>query len=112
MNPKVSIIMPVYNVEAYLRECLDSILVQTLSDIEIICVDDGSTDSSRDILYAYAEKDHRVTVLCQQNQTAGAARNYGMSVAKGEYLIFLDADDFFSPLLCETTYRCCKQVSW
>ena len=94
MEVKVSVIIPVYNVEKYLRECIDSILNQTLHELELICVDDGSTDGSLEILQAYEKKDNRVTVLTQHNQGAGAARNKGLQIAKGEYLSFLDADDF------------------
>ena len=103
-SPKVSVIIPVYNTSEFLGECLDSLLNQTLTDIEIICVDDGSTDDSLFILRKYAEVDKRIIILTQQNKGAGVARNYGMSVAKGEYLSFLDSDDFFShDLLSETT---------
>ena len=95
-NPKVSVIIPVYNTEKYLRECLDSVVNQTLKDIEIICIDDGSTDSSLNILNEYAEHDDRFTIITQENQGAGAARNRGLKIAKGEYLSFLDADDFLT----------------
>ena len=94
-TPKVSVIIPVYNVEQYLRECLDSVVNQTLKEIEIICVDDGSTDKSLNILLEYAKKDNRITVLKQENLHAGVARNAGLAVARGEYLSFLDSDDFF-----------------
>ena len=93
--PKVSVIIPVFNAEQYLRECLDSVVNQTLKDIEIICIDDGSTDGSLDILNEYAQKDNRIMILTQQNQGAGMARNKGLEIAKGEYLSFLDSDDFF-----------------
>lgn len=93
-TPKVSVIIPVYNVEEYLRECLDSVVNQTLKEIEIICVDDGSTDSSLEILKEYAKKDNRITVITQQNLHAGVARNAGLAVAKGEYVHFLDSDDW------------------
>lgn len=92
---KVSVIIPVYNVEAYLRQCLDSVLNQTLRDIEVICVDDGSTDGSAAILGEYAEKDLRIKVVAQPNTGAGAARNAGLALAKGEWLSFFDADDAF-----------------
>ena len=88
--PKVAVIIPVYNVEKYLRQCLDSIVNQTLRDIEIICVDDGSTDGSSAILAEYASKDPRVKVLTREHTNAGAARNAGMAVATGEYLGFVD----------------------
>ena len=101
---KVSIIIPVYNAEKYLRECLDSLTGQTLKDIEIICVDDGSTDTSLSILEEYKRRDSRIKVLHQQNQYAGTARNKGIPEASGEYLLFLDADDFFDLTLCEKVY--------
>ena len=93
-TPKVSVIIPVYNVEEYLRECLDSVINQTLKEIEIICVDDGSTDSSLEILKEYAKNDNRISVLTQENLHAGVARNAGLAVAKGEYVHFLDSDDW------------------
>lgn len=91
----VSVIIPVYNAEKYINECLDSLLRQTYFDFEIICVDDGSSDRSLEILHRYKQQDGRITVLSQKNQYAGAARNVGMERAKGKYLLFLDADDFF-----------------
>lgn len=97
----VSVIMPVYNVEKYIRKALDSFVYQTLSDIEIICVDDGSTDSSRKIVEEYMEKDKRVKLLTQKNQGAGAARNFGMKHAQGKYLYFFDSDDYCVPELLE-----------
>ena len=104
-TPKVSVVMPVYNVEPYLRQTLDSVLNQTLKEIELICVDDGSTDSSLDILKEYATKDNRITVMTQKNLYAGVARNAGLSQAKGEYLCFLDSDDFFEPEMLEESYN-------
>ena len=104
-TPKVSVIIPVYNVEAYLRQCLDSVIKQTLEEIEIICVDDGSTDSSLEILKEYAAKDKRITVLKQKNLHAGVARNAGLAVARGEYLSFLDSDDFFELNMLEEMYQ-------
>jgi len=86
--------MPVYNVEDYLRQCIDSVLNQTMRDIELICVDDGSTEGSAAILAEYAAKDARVKVMAREHSNAGAARNAGMSVASGEWLFFSDADDF------------------
>ena len=115
--PKVSIIIPVYNVEKYLRQCLDSIVNQTLRDIEIICVDDGSTDGSSAILAEYAAKDSRVKVLTREHTNAGAARNAGMAVATGEYLGFVDSDDWCELSLFEKAYDKAKAddadvVSW
>lgn len=95
-QPKVSVIVPVYNAEKYLPECLDSLIHQTLKEIEIICVDDGSTDGSVEIVKAYQEKDGRISLLHQQHEFAGAARNRGMDAGKGEYIAFLDADDFYA----------------
>lgn len=106
---KVSVIVPVYNMERHLRRCLDSLLAQSLDDFEIICVDDGSTDSSGEILSEYAQKDERFEFIAQENRSAGAARNTGMKKASGEYLIFLDSDDFFDKDLLKKTYEKAKQ---
>lgn len=92
---KISVIIPVYNVEKYLRECLDSVLSQTLKEIEIICVDDGSTDCSYDILKEYSKKYRNIIVLHQENQGSGPARNKGMEQAVGKYFCFMDADDYY-----------------
>ncbi len=109
--PKVSIIVPVYNVAPYLRQCLDSVVNQTLRDIEIICVDDGSTDGSAAILAEYAAKDPRVKVLTREHTNAGAARNAGMAVATGEYLGFVDSDDFVEPEAFERMAACADRHS-
>jgi len=87
-NIKVSIIIPVYNTSKYLKQCLDSVINQTLTEIEIICIDDGSTDKSLTILKEYQNKDKRIKILTQKHQKQGAARNYGMSVAVGKYKSF------------------------
>ena len=97
----VSIIVPVYNKERFLRQCLDSLLDQTYRAIEIICVNDGSTDGSLEILQDYAERDNRIVVIDQENKGAGNARNAGIRIARGRYLQFLDADDFFEPVMIE-----------
>jgi Glycosyltransferases involved in cell wall biogenesis len=102
--PKVSVVVPVYNTEPYLRQCLESIVSQTLQDIEIICVDDGSTDQSPEILKDFSRSDTRVRVLNQQNQYAGTARNLAMDAARGEYLVFWDSDDFFEPDALQKMY--------
>ena len=99
--PKVSVILPVYNVEKYLAECLDSIRAQTLKDIEIIAVDDGSTDGSLAVLRKYAQTEPRLKVISRKNGGAGAARNTGMDQAKGKYLFFHDPDDFSRPQMLE-----------
>ena len=101
---KVSVIIPVYNVEPYLKQCMDRVVGQTLKDIEIICVDDGSTDGSLDILKEYATEDSRIQIIEQKNAGAGAARNNGMRHATGKYLSFLDSDDFFEPRMLEKAY--------
>jgi glycosyltransferase involved in cell wall biosynthesis len=108
VRPKVSVIMPVYNVENYLRQCLDSVINQTLRDIEIICIDDQSTDGSLGILKDYAAIDPRIRIITQKNAGAGAARNTGLKVAKGEYLSFLDSDDFFELDMLEKAYHACS----
>ncbi len=102
---KVSVVMPVYNVSSYLEETLGYVLNQTLKEIEVICVDDGSTDNSLEILRKYESQDDRMTVLCQQNQYAGVARNNGLDKATGKYVIFWDSDDLFQPDALEKMYE-------
>ncbi len=99
--PKFSVIVPVYNVEPYLREALDSVLNQTCSDWECLCVDDGSTDGSGTILDEYAEKDKRFKVFHIENQGVSAARNLALDHATGEWLAFLDGDDTYNTILFE-----------
>ena len=94
---EISVIIPVYNIQQHLRECLDSVLGQSYPHLQVICVDDGSTDESPAILAEYAQKDPRVQVIRQQNAGPGAARNTGLEAATGEYVIFLDSDDWFEP---------------
>lgn len=91
----ISVIIPVYNTEKYLRECLDSVFSQTLLNIEIICIDDGSSDHSLDILFEYSEKHSNLIVICQENKGAGLARNRGMECASGKYFCFMDSDDYY-----------------
>lgn len=107
--PKVSVVIPVYNVERYVSDCLDSILAQTLSDVEIICVNDGSTDDSAAILRDYAQRDARILVLEQENQGLAGARNSGLDAATGEYVLFLDSDDWAEPTMIEEVYTRCVQ---
>ncbi len=104
-KPKISIIIPVYNVEKYLCECLDSILNQTFQDFEIICVDDGSTDETLEILKNYKNKDERVFVLQQHHSGTAEARNNGIRLARGKYIQFLDSDDYFEPTMLEELYN-------
>jgi glycosyltransferase involved in cell wall biosynthesis len=119
---KISVIIPVYNVEKYLADCLKSIMNQTLSDIEIICVNDGSTDNSLKILKDYSVRDSRIKIINQTNKGAGAARNRGLEIAKGEYLYFIDSDDFADKKILEKLYKkitktnsdicVCKNIYW
>ena len=103
---KVSIIIPVYNVEAYLPACLDAILAQTFGEWEAVCVNDGSTDTSEKILKKYAQKDPRIKVISQQNQGVSAARNTALNAANGNYICFIDADDEVAPTFLEKLYQC------
>lgn len=103
MNPLVSVIVPVYNVENYLAECIDSIINQTYSNLEIILVDDGSTDSSGRICNDYEQKDDRIKVLHKINGGLSDARNAGIEIAKGEYISFIDSDDFIDKITYERT---------
>lgn len=107
--PKVSIIIPVYNVEQYLKECMDSVLNQTLNDIEIICVDDCSTDNSLNILKEYTLKDDRIKLIEQpENRGAYVARNSGLKIATGEYIGFVDPDDYIELSTYEKAYEAAK----
>ncbi len=112
-QPKISVIIPVYNVEKYLEECLDSVINQTLTDIEVICVNDGSTDNSLNILKKYEKKDKRITVITQKNLYAGVARNNGFAISKGEYVHFFDSDDILSDnKVYEDVYNKLKEVNF
>lgn len=104
-TPKISIILPVYNVEKYLGKCLDSLINQTLQDIEIICINDGSTDDSLEILEEYAKKDDRIKIINQENSKQGAARNRGLEVATGEFVTFVDSDDWVDIDYLEKLYN-------
>ena len=99
MKPFLSIIIPVYNVEKYLHQCVDSVLAQNLDSFEIILVDDGSPDNAGKICDEYAEKDARVKVIHKENGGLSKARNTGIDAAEGEYIIFLDSDDWWNPLV-------------
>ena len=102
-KPVVSVIVPIYNTASYLRECLDSIIAQSLTKIEIICVNDGSTDNSQEILDEYASKDSRIVVVSQKNQGVSVARNTGTAIASGKYICFVDSDDWIDPNMCRQT---------
>ncbi len=99
--PKVSVVVPIFNVERYLQECLDSLVSQTLKDIEIICVDDGSTDHSPEILRDYADKDRRVRIITKENSGYGNTMNVGIKAATGEYLGIVEPDDFVKSSMFE-----------
>jgi len=101
----VSIVLTVYNAESYIEGCLDMITGQTLRNIQIICVDDGSTDNSSQIIEQYAQKDDRIVLIREKNAGAGAARNRGMQEATGKYILFLDCDDFYEPEMVEKAFR-------
>ena len=102
--PQISVIVPVYKAEAYLAACIDSILNQTFSDLEIILVNDGSPDGSGAICDAYAAREDRVSVLHQENQGQAAARNHAMTLAKGEWICFVDSDDLIHPQMLQLLY--------
>lgn len=110
MEPKVSVIIPVYNVEPFLARCLDSVVGQTLREIEIVCVDDGSPDRSIDILRRYAAGDDRIRVISQENRGLGGARNRGFDAATGEYILFVDSDDWIDPAYCERLYEAARET--
>ena len=108
--PKVSIIIPIYNPGEYFDKCLDSAINQTLTDIEIICIDDGSTDDSINLLEKYSKNDKRFKIFHQENLGAGAARNKGIENANGEFIIFLDSDDWIEKDMCEKLYNHAKHL--
>jgi glycosyltransferase involved in cell wall biosynthesis len=125
--PKVTIIIPVYNVEQYIRQCLDSVVNQTLRDIEIICVNDGSPDGSPQILEEYAARDSRITVIHKENGGLSSARNAAYPYINGKYTLFVDSDDWIEPDLCKKTvtvaelekadmtlffYRCIPEIQY
>ena len=103
-KPKVSILVPVYNSQKYLRECLDSVVNHTLKEIQIICIDDGSTDSSPDILAEYASKDDRIEIITKENSGYGASMNRGLDAARGEYIGIVESDDFAEPDMFQKYY--------
>lgn len=110
-KPKVSIVVPIYNVEKYLNECIDSILSQTLKEIEIILVDDGSPDNCGKIIDAYAKKDKRVIAVHQKNSGYSKAVNHGIELAKGEYLGIIESDDWIEPDMYEKLYENAKKYN-
>ena len=105
MSPKISIIIPSYNEEKNISRCLDSVMNQTFSDFEVLCVDDGSNDKTFDIIKNYSEKDSRIIPLKNPNKGVSSARNFGIENAKGDYIGFVDSDDFIQPQMYEFLYR-------
>ena len=110
-RPIVSVLVPVYNVEKYLPRCLESILQQTLSDIEVICVNDGSTDQSAQILENYAEIDKRIIVITKENGGLPSARNAALNKACGKYIGFVDSDDYIQPDMFEKLVNTAEKKS-
>ncbi len=108
-TPKVSVIVPVYNTEKYIERCLNSLLTQTFGDIEIIVINDGSTDKSMQAIERLAEEDSRIKVIEQANQKQGAARNRGLEIAKGDFITFIDADDWVDIDYIDKMYHCIKK---
>lgn len=106
---EISVVVPVYNVENFLEECLDSIVNQTFKDIEIICINDGSTDKSLDILNQYAQNDNRFIVVSQENAGHAVATNRGIEIAKAKYLYLMDSDDVLELTALEETYNFCEE---
>lgn len=109
-KPLVSVIIPFYNTEKFIKECLNSVLNQTLKNIEILCIDDGSTDYSHQIVEKYSQNNKRIKLLTQKNQGAGIARNNGIKISKGEYIVFMDSDDKYPyDDILETLYKKAKE---
>ena len=105
MSPKISIIIPSYNEEKNISRCLDSILSQTFSDFEVLCVDDGSNDNTFDIIKEYSKKDNRIIPMKNPEKGVSSARNFGINNANGNYIGFVDSDDFIQPQMYEFLYR-------
>ena len=108
-NIKISVVVPIFNVEDYIGDCLDSILDQSLKEFEVICVNDGSTDSSLEILKEYAAKDNRIKIINKDNAGYGHTMNIGMDMASGEYFVIVESDDFILPKMFETLYDAAKE---
>ena len=106
MDKLISIIVPIYKVEIYLRKCIDSIVNQTYKNIEILLIDDGSPDNCGIICDEYAKKDERIKVIHKENGGLSDARNYGIEASTGDYIIFIDSDDYVSESMCENLLIC------
>ncbi len=111
MPLEISVIIPIYNVEKYLARCLDSIINQTFQNLEIICIDDGSTDNSLTIAEEYANKDKRISIIHQENKGPSVARNIGMKIAKGKYISFIDSDDWIDLDFFEKLYSAAEKYN-
>ena len=109
LNPTISIIVPVYNTERYLPKCLDSIAAQTFTDFEVLMIDDGSTDGSREVCERYSRSDSRFVTIHQSNQGVSASRNNGLKQARGNYIAFVDSDDYVHPQMLELLYKAIRQ---
>jgi glycosyltransferase involved in cell wall biosynthesis len=107
--PQISVIIPVYNTQLYLRESIESVINQTFKDIEIIAINDGSTDNSLEILNEYSQKDSRLKVFSQKNKGLPLTRNFGIDNSKGKYIYFFDSDDILLPTTLEETYKKCEK---
>ncbi len=112
MSALVSIVIPVYNLEKYIENCLSKIICQTYKNLEIICVDDGSTDSSAEIISEFAQKDSRIKYICQENAGVSAARNKGLDIATGEYIMFVDGDDYLHNMAVEIFTECIQSSDY
>lgn len=110
MQPTVSIIIPVYNIEKYIENCLESVISQSFSRLEIICIDDGSTDSSAQRIKEFSSKDNRIIYIHQKNAGVSAARNAGLDAATGDYIFFLDGDDYLHPQAIDIMLDCAKKT--
>lgn len=106
---KISVLMPIYNASTYLRQSLDSVTGQTLADIEIICINDGSTDNSLEIIREYAEKDSRIVIIDKPNSGYGDSMNHGLDIAKGKYIAILEPDDWYETSMLKTLYDLATQ---
>lgn len=108
---KISVVVPVYNVEEFLESCIKSILAQTYKNLEILLLDDGSTDSSGKVCDEYAKKDNRIKVIHKKNEGISATRNLGIKISTGEYLVFIDSDDYITKDFCEILYNNLKNTN-
>lgn len=110
-NPNISVIIPMYNAERYVEKCLESIINQTYKNIEVIIINDGSTDNSKEICENFAKKDNRIKVITTENRGAGSARNTGLEMAKGEYISFIDSDDYIVEDYYERLYSMLQKTN-